>query len=197
MGKKDKGLPPPEGGKPKVEELEMLSPPYPLDGDTADRLHQRLHQLQEWFNHYREPSNAYHGKKHPIPPARKVPDLETHRKLSLQRLQNLILQMRSLRHGWDYLVCLFEENWNSGKSQDERHGLLYYGYLILDGAYLSDEMLEARNDTLHKQRMRVLMRETGKFIMHLNLDPHTLQQGGHEDEIEEVDDEAGDDGDPV
>lgn len=164
---------------------EILSPPYPRDDDDPAKLHTRLTDLQDWLNYYREHSNKYKGKKDCIPKARPVPGLERHLKLPLRRMHVLVMQMRSLRMGWDYLVALYEEEWTSGRSQDHRHSLLHYGQTVLDCAYLSDEMLEARKDHHERQCMQALAGHLQKFMLRIDLDPY------HEGEKEGGPDEEG------
>src|SRR5262245_55105305 len=77
-----------------------------------------------------------------------------------------------LEAGLDYLVAPYEDEWTCGKAQDHRHSLLHYGQTVLDCAYLSDEMLEARNDAMQQQCMNALAGQFQRFILRMNIDPY-------------------------
>jgi hypothetical protein len=139
-------------------------------------------QLRAWLDHYRVASNNYRGKKDCIPPPRPLPTLEVHRGMPLFRFHALVIQLRSLRAGWDDLVRRYEESqtiWESGKSQDHRHSLLHYGRTVLDSAYLSNETLEAKADTEQQQCMHTLAGNLRQYMMRFRFDPY------HEEKREE------------
>jgi hypothetical protein len=176
--------------KPKEDPgvCDIVSPPYPRDNETVDSMYDKIRALMGWLEYYREGSNNYHGKKDCIAKPRTMATLDTHRKMPLRRFHIVFMQMRHLRVNWDSLVANYEEDWNCGRSQDVRHGLLHFGQSIADAVYLSDEMLEARADTHERECMKAMLRNTRKLLMSIDMDPY------HD---EEEDNDGGNDSDPM
>ncbi len=147
-------------------EIGRQSPPFPLDSDNAEKVHARLCLLYDWLEANRPVVNKFVGKEC-VAPGKPPAPLVVHLNLPVPRLMQLMQAMGSIREAWDTIVRSHEESWGSDKMKDVLHTLLHAASSLLDGAYLSDEMREAKHHDLCGKALqaRVLSMFTQQFGM--------------------------------
>lgn len=133
-----------------VPEPELVCPPYPGRNFSVDNLYDCMIGLAKFVEHYRESSDKFCGKTPPcIRKHRVFMTREAHCKLPLLRLYEMFKAVRRFRAAWDTIVREFESMWLSDKAKVVQHSLLIELSIFLDSAYMSEELLEAKQAEDH------------------------------------------------
>jgi hypothetical protein len=186
----------PEKVEKKAEVLELISPPFISDHDNVVTIHTKVGKLYEFLEHYRKDSNGYHErdcKKQEclIGNPKKPPALELHLQMPFDRIANLVVRMRKLRHAWDTVLRNYEERWDCEHSRRARHVMLFHAFAILDSSYLTDEVLEMRRQQQAEEENKMhiaIAGPMGAFLQGLGEQMQSNAENNPHEEEDEDDD---------
>ncbi len=126
-----------------MAEQEIISPPWPGDGTNAELLYQRLLELRDWVNQYRDGLNEQVGQDL-IPATRKPPKAAVYTMQPVEMQHRHYQIMRLIRSQWDQLVRDYEDEWDS-RWRVQRHIMLVQAAVqMFNDAFTSFEVQEAR-----------------------------------------------------
>lgn len=143
-----------------MSDIDIYYPPFPLPSDTPAKLHQRLHELYDWVEAYRDWANLMAtelgwrpeviGQRFLPEVARPSENVEVYFNISVPSMAAAWKSIRILRVKHDALVRQYEEDsrWGSDECIKGRLLLLKSAGGILSMAMLDDEKLEARMQTV-------------------------------------------------
>ncbi len=138
--------------------MEIISPPFPADTTTVPRLLQHLEDLREWIGYMRLWANemaAAVGIGADVVPEDAqlphVPDADGYRLVSIVDIMRSYLGLRKLRESWDEMVRIYEEHWEIKPAVMWRLGCVRLAVDILQQAFVSPEVREARAESLQRK----------------------------------------------
>lgn len=141
--------------------MEIISPPFPADTTTVPRLLQHLEDLREWVGDMRLWANetaAAIGSEIAVVPEDSelpcVPDAHGYRLVSVMDITRAYLGLRKLRESWDEMVRIYEEHWDIKPAVMWRLGCVQLAVGILQQAFVSPEVREARAESLQRKAKR-------------------------------------------
>lgn len=136
-----------------MAEQEIISPPWPGEGTTTELLYQRLLELRDWINHYRDGLNEQVGQDL-IPATRKPPKVAVYSMQPVPTQYYHLMVMQRLRQQWDHLVRSYEDEWDS-RWRVQRHIMLVQAAVqMFNDAFTSFEVQEARAHEEHDKMQR-------------------------------------------
>lgn len=123
---------------------DLLSPPYPGPGATADLVYALLGELRSWVLHYRDKVNSQIGRAE-VPVPRELPRASTYSAQPIIEQFRHFMIMRQIREQWDTLIREFEESWDSKPAFRGRVMLLQAASVTVNEAFVPREVREARS----------------------------------------------------
>jgi len=122
---------------------DILSPPYPSDGISADGLYQILKELKKWVNKYRDAHNKEIGQEL-IPLVKDLPDKKAYIGQPIMTQWGHLLLLRRIRESWDDLIRNYESDWDDKLCIRHRVLMLQSAAILLNNAFMPYEHREAR-----------------------------------------------------
>lgn len=125
---------------------EILSPPYPSMGVTADGLYNTIRDLRKWAMKYRDELNDA-AEREIIQTIKKIPPIEAYRAQPVADQFQHLLMIRRIREEWDHLVRTFEDAWDCEQCLKSRMLLVQASAAQINEAFTPFEIREARQQT--------------------------------------------------
>jgi len=132
---------------------EITSPPFP-NMVSGGGLYDKLRELREWVEGYREALNDEAGQA-VIPAVAEFPE----KKMYVQ-YQPVPVQfyhwshLRQIRREWDILLQNYEDAWNCKPCIRQRVMLVQQAALLLNGAFMDPETREAKQQAEQERMQR-------------------------------------------
>ena len=143
------------------DSTQISSPPYPGGVTRIDTLYRYLAALRLWLVEQQEALRLLVPPKHAA--QLKEPDnlaAETvWGGVSVVDHYTVLMYLRMIREGWDHVIREHEDTWDSKLALKKRFALAVMAQHVLDEAFISPELREARNQTamdtiLHELKAR-------------------------------------------
>jgi hypothetical protein len=129
---------------------EILSPPYPNDGSTAQGMVNYISELRKWVLRYRDDLN---GNSDMIPKVIKIPKAEAYLSQPVVTQWQHWMMLRRIREEWDHLVRTYELAWQSPMCRRGQTMLVQAAAVMINGAFTPFEHRELQqNKELERHR---------------------------------------------
>lgn len=172
----------------------IVSPPYPNEQTTAERLYDQLGELRAWVIERQNELEAVLKPKYAsrlVPPG-PLDSLAYWNATSVIDKYTVLIYMRRIRESWDNIIREHEDAWNSRLSLKKQFNIVLLAQHVLADAFVNPELREARNQQAQDEaakRMKLIDDHLRRVLT-----PPELQEDTQE-EPEDADNvgDAGDD----
>lgn len=168
------------------------SPPYPPHTVTSPNLYNYLARLHEWLALQqgvllaeRVPAKLKSSLRDPPP---NLASRSVWENVAIADKYAVLMYMRQIREGWDYVLREHEDSWDSLVALRKRYHLVMSGRQCLSEAFLNPEVRELRNQQQYDQyqaRMKLINQHMKQVLI-----PPELREEAEQEQKQADDDES-------